>query len=306
MADVHIELAMIDRLDWEDVRTLAAVAGNGSVRSAAARLRVHHSTVSRRIERLESAAGQRLFDRRPEGLLLTPAGEALAEAAGHFEASLQSVDRQLLGQDDNLSGAVTLTLSQPLAIGLFIDALPAFEVQYPNIDLRLRLTTDLLDMARREADVAIRMDNNPPDTLVGKRLFAYRETVYCARDYMHQRDLRDQPEAGRWLGWSADDLRHAPWIDATEFNRVPVWGEFATVEAQVVAARRGLGLTLLPCLIGDRADGLIRATTRAPTASRTIWILTHRDLRRTARVRAVMSFAESVLRDGEDHLKGQL
>ena len=294
------------KTDWEDIKTFREVMGAGTVRGAAKTLGVHHSTVSRRIEQLEQALGVRLFDRLPEGYFPTVAGEELATAAGGFADRLFEVERHIAGQDDDLSGSLKVTMAEPIATHVFAPALPEFCHRYPGLELEILTSYDLLDVARREADVAIRMDNNPPDTLVGKRMFAYNNSIYAHPDYLAAHDFVNEPEKARWIGWTAEESRHPEWALETEYPRVPVWGSFASVGVQLELARQSMGLVLVPCLAGDSDPVLVRATDRSPTPSRDIWILTHNDLRRTARVRAFTKFAEEVLRSNAALLKGEL
>lgn len=287
---------MPDRpLDWDAVQTLLAVARARSVRGAASALGVHHTTVGRRVDALEARIGARLFDRRPDGWALTPSGEEVAEAGRGFDEALVAARRRVEGQDAALTGHVTITVAEPLFVLLIAARLPELVAAHPDLELRFDTGYDLRDLARREADVALRMDNNPPEILVGKRLFPYGEASYAAPGYL------DGP-APRWLGWVAGD---DSWIAATDLPRLPLWGVFPSIEAQVAAARAGLGAALLPCLIGDAAQGLVRATDRPPRPSRDIWLLTHPDLRATARVRTVMAFLERVLRDARDRIEGR-
>ena len=283
-------------MDWEDVKTFTEVAGARTVRSAAKQLGVHHSTVSRRIERLEENTGVRLFDRKPEGFALTEAGEELVAVARSFASKLGDVERQIAGRDNMLTGKITVTMSEPVAVHVFAPRLVDFTERYPGLDLEIIVTHDLLDVARREADVAIRMDNNPPQTLVGKRLFQYHTSIYASSDYLNSHDLKHKPDEGRWLGWDDADGLYPEWTQDTEFARVPAWGAFFDLRLQVAAAKSGVGLAMLPCFVGDREEGLVRATRQAPAPSRDVWILTHADLKRTARIRAFMEFAEEVLK----------
>ena len=289
-------MSRIGDMDWEDVKTFAEVAGARTVRSAAKTLGVHHSTVSRRIERLEENAGVRLFDRRPEGYALTEAGEELVAVARSFATELGDVERQIAGRDNVLTGKISVTMSEPIAVHAFAPRLVQFTERYPGLDLEILVTHDFLDVARREADVAIRMDNNPPQSLVGKRLFQYHSSIYASPDYLAGHDLANHPDEGRWIGWNDTDGLYPEWTQETEYALVPAWGAFFDLRLQIAAACSGLGLAMLPCYVADREEGLIRATERQPTASRDVWILTHPDLRRTARVRAFMQFAEEVLR----------
>lgn len=293
-------------LDWEEVKSFAVLAECGTVRRAARELGIHHSTVSRRIDHLEHGLGVRLFDRSPDGFVLTAAGEEFALAVKECGVRLNDAERMISGQDRQMSGVVTVTMAEPLAVYGFAPRLGEFVEAYPGIDVHLIATTDFLDVSRREADIAIRMDNNPPQTLVGKRLFAYYQTVYASPDYLARHDLDAQPELARWIGWDREQERFPDWTKDTEFGSVPVWGYFPDLPMQQAAARNGLGLAMLPCFTGDQDPRLVRATQRPPTKSRDVWLLTHADLRRTARVRAFMQFAETVLRQNKSRFIGEL
>ncbi|ATW02872.1 LysR family transcriptional regulator [Sphingorhabdus sp. YGSMI21] len=293
-------------MDWEEVKTFRMVMKVGTVRAAAKQLGVHHSTVSRRIEQLEKSLDSRLFERRPEGYFPTASGEDLARVADRFSEELFAVERHIAGRDNELTGTLKVTMAEPFAVAFFADRLPEFCDAYPGLDLQILTSFDLLDVARREADIAIRMDNNPPDALVGKRLFSYYTSIYANPDYLARQDFENRPEDARWIGWSEHDGRYPDWTQDSEYARVPVWGSFASMTLQVQMARAGMGLVMVPCIAADGVPGLVRATNRDPVPSRDIWILTHEDLRRTARVRAFMDFAETVLRDNRAALQGIL
>ncbi|WP_158269914.1 LysR family transcriptional regulator [Litoreibacter ponti] len=287
-------------MDWEDIKTLRAVVHYKTVRRAGEALGVHHTTIGRRIEALEASLGTNLFNRTPDGLMLTSAGERLFSVAQTFDDALIDVERSIAGLDGELAGPLTVTMPEPLLVALFLPALPDFVDAHPSIELRFDTSLTIRDVARREADFAVRLDNNPPDTLVGKRLFAYTEAVYATPEYLEQ-----DPKAYRWLGWGASTQGAPEWVQSSEYPDVPVWGLFPTIPAQQAAAQQGLGLSILPCLFGDADPGLRRAGTRAPVKSRDIWLLTHNDLRRTARVRAFMRFAEDLLRTNKQKLTGR-
>jgi len=293
-------------MDWEEIKTFREVMEAGTVRAAAKVLQVHHSTVSRRIEQLETSLGVTLFERRPEGYFPTQAGEELSLAAGRFTDDLVGVERHIAGRDNELSGTLKVTMAEPFAVHMFADKLPEFCATYPGLELEIITSYDLLDVARREADVAIRMDNNPPDTLVGKRLFAYTTSVYAHPDYLAKHDFENNPEKACWLGWAERDGRFPEWTQSTEFANVPVRGNYASMSLQLELARNKMGLIAVPCMAGDLDPVLVRATKKPPALSRDIWILTHEDLRRTARVRVFMEFAEKILRDNRSLLVGAL
>ena len=292
-------------LDWEDVKSFAVVAVAGSVRRAAKELNVHHSTVSRRMDSLEHALGTKLFDRKPEGFVLTSAGERFASTVQECGLRLNDAERFISGQDRDLSGIVTVTMAESMAVHAFAPRLAEFAETHPNIEVHMIMTTKVVDISRREADIALRIDNNPPQTLVGKRLYPYYQTVYATQDYLDSHDFENDPESARWVAWHAGKNRFPAWTKEAGFGRVPLWGHFPEPSMQQAAARGGMGLAMLPCIIGDNDPELVRATTRKPMKARDIWLLTHADLRRTARIKAFMTFAEKVMRDAKSQFLGK-
>ena len=292
-------------LDWEDVKSFAVVAVAGSVRRAAKELNVHHSTVSRRMDSLEHTLGTKLFDRKPEGFVLTSAGEKFASTVQECGLRLNDAERFISGQDRDLSGIVTVTMAESMAVHAFAPRLAEFAETHPNIEVHMIMTTKVVDISRREADIALRIDNNPPQTLVGKRLYPYYQTVYATQDYLDSHDFENDPESARWVAWHAGKNRFPAWTKEAGFGRVPLWGHFPEPSMQQAAARGGMGLAMLPCIIGDNDPELVRATTRKPMKARDIWLLTHADLRRTARIKAFMTFAEKVMRDAKSQFLGK-
>lgn len=293
-------------LEWEEVKSFAVVADAGSVRRAARALGVHHSTVSRRIDNLEHALGTKLFDRQPEGFVLNAAGEEFVTAVRDCGVRLNSAERSISGQDGDMSGVVTVTMAEPIAVHTFGPRLSEFTDKHPEIEVHMIATTSILDVSRREADIAIRIDNNPPQSLVGKRIITYNQTVYATQEYLDSQDFENDPETARWVAWDSDDDKFPEWTKETEFSKVPMWGCFPGAAMQLSAAKGGLGLAMIPCFIGDREPLLVRATKRKPIKARDIWLLTHSDLRRTARIKAFMTFAEKVLRDARHEFLGTI
>lgn len=167
-------------------------------------------------------------------------------------------------------------------------------------------TTNVLDISRREADIAICIDNNPPDTLVGKRLFPYYQTAYASEGYLASHDVERAPQDARLLAWRRFDDRFPPWKKSLGFGDVPLWGYFPDPALQVAAAKGGLGIAILPCVLGDAEPGLVRASALKPTKAWEIWLLTHSDLRKTARIRAFMDYAEMVMRKAKTQFQGDL
>ncbi|MEN8196747.1 MAG: LysR family transcriptional regulator, partial [Pseudomonadota bacterium] len=175
-------------MDWDDLRFFLAVAHKGSIRAAAAALGVNHSTVSRRIDGFERKLGVRLFERLPTGYLVTPAGEDMMQSARRMEEEAAAIDRRVAGRDHRLSGPLRVTMPDSLAQKLLMPDIVAFSDRHPEIELELVISYVFADLNKREADVAIRMANDPPGHLVGRRVVRQAKAVYASRDYLARHD----------------------------------------------------------------------------------------------------------------------
>lgn len=280
-------------LNWDDLRVFLAVARAGSLSGAARKLGVNHSTVFRRIAGFEQALGVRLFERLPNGYALTPAGEETLAIAERIEADFASIDRTLVGRDLRLSGVVRITTTDMLALWLLPDHLERLRATCPAIEIEIATGNESLDLSQRETDIALRIANSPPETLVGRRVgeldFAiYGASAYCAA------------HPGSGLGghdWIGLDRAHAPLMrQLREFApEVRPVTRSNSVACTVQLARAGLGLAVLPCVIADRQADLVRLVDLPATFRLGLWLLTHEDLRHTARIRAVMAFLADAL-----------
>ncbi|MEJ2467260.1 MAG: LysR family transcriptional regulator [Candidatus Thiodiazotropha sp.] len=175
-----------------------SVARSGSISSGAKQLNLQHSTVSRRIQKLEQQLGVRLFDKVPSGYQLTTAGEDLMQAVQRMECEVLSVDGVLSGSDLTLSGPLRVTAIDNMASTVLMPMFGGFSRKYPDITLHLMVSNSDLSLAQREADVAIRLSNTPPDTLIGKRVVTVTSAIYGNRNYIQQR--QEANEEPLWLG----------------------------------------------------------------------------------------------------------
>lgn len=275
------------RIDnWDDLRLFLAVARAGSLSGAARAVGVNHSTVFRRIGAFEDSLGVRLFDRLPSGYALTAAGEEMQASAERVEAEIAALDRRVTGQDLRLSGVVRITTVDMLAQGLLPRHLVAFRRAYPDIEIELTVGNATLSLTRREADVALRVGNQPSDTLVGRRVGRLVFAVYgSAQASNATAPLAEQP----WIGFDAE---HAPLVRSLAEFLPEVRPAFRvnSVAAAIAATKTGIGLATLPCGLADPEPGLMRVADLPDDFTLDLWLLTHEDLRRTARIRAFMDF----------------
>jgi DNA-binding transcriptional LysR family regulator len=281
--------------DWDAFRFFLAGARRGSIRAAAADLGVNHSTVSRRIDAFEKKLDVRVFERLPSGYFLTQAGEEMLQSAERVEQETTTAERRVAGRDARLSGLLRVTLPDSLAQKLLMPDLVAFSEAHPEIDLELDVTSSMADLARREADVAIRLSNDPPGYLVGRRLLKYAKAIYASKAYLTRHDLLDGADKLRWIGWN-DTVPDPQWVRESPYPQAPARNRIGSSMVQLEATKAGMGLGLLPCYMGDTEPALRRLPPGKPIPDRDIWLLTHEDLRHTARVRRFLdSMAEAIL-----------
>jgi len=294
-------------VNWDDIRLFLALAREGSARSAAESLGVSHTTISRRTDQLEADLGTRLFDRDVTGYRLTAEGETMMASALRAEDALLAAERQLQGRDAQLSGEIRLTTPDILATNLIMHDLVGFSREYPEIDLNVMISYDVFDIARREADIAIRFigpGRSPPEDLVGRLLAVSSSAYYAADAYLAAHDPRDESSGARWIGWN-DEERFPDWVKESPFPSMPAYGKFSNALLQLEAAKQGMGMVTLPCFVGDATNGLRRIPGTEPYENYAMWLLSHPDLRDTARLRIFRKFIAQVIENKKQLITGR-
>lgn len=293
--------------DWNDLKLALAVARKGSLTGAARVLGVDHSTAYRRLIALERRLAVRLFDRLPGGRYApTTAGERMTAAAERIEGEAAALDRELLGADLRLSGRLRVTCSESLAFALLTPCIAGFRREHPGISVDLAIDNRALSLAQREADVALRVSRPREPNLHGRKVANVGWALYGTPELAARVERAEGlPEDVAVVGWEAGviGVNAADWL-AREVSEAAVVYRTNSVLNQLVAAREGIGLAVLPCFIADRDPGLRRAGARLEGLSRELWIVTHADLRRTARVRAFMDWTFAYLSARQAELSG--
>jgi DNA-binding transcriptional LysR family regulator len=291
-------------VNWDDIKVVLAMVRHGTVRACAEVLGMSHSTVARRIIALEKQIGVRLFDRTPTGYQLTAVGQEISAAAQNMEREVLALERRVVGRDQKLTGHVRIATSDFLATHLLIPSLPVYARQYPGINIEVVTAYTAHDLDRREADIALRVTAKPPPHLVGRRLGFVAFAPFASRDYLRQHDL--QSDGLRWIGYERKPAGGIPaWVQDTAYPRLQTWGVFESLLSQLAAARAGVGIGMLPCLIGDTDAALMRLETTDKSPVLPLWLLTHRDVRTTARLRTLMQFIAKVVEAQKDLLEGR-
>jgi DNA-binding transcriptional LysR family regulator len=299
-------------INWDDLRHALAIQEAGSLGGAARALGVNHTTVLRRLDALEAQLGSRLFDRQRKGYQPTEAGLALLEQAKHMATRADEIERQILGRDRELTGALRVAtafalmdhlLPQPLAD--FARAYPGIEVEVIENAMMVDLSSQHLDPAqtwfRRDADVALRLSDSVAEYLVGRRLGMTQCRVYALRGAADLPQgitpievlLREAP----WISFQRDSSARVydRWLhDKLAHSNVRVRVDIFNAKASMLIT--GIGVGLLPTFMEDKHPELIPVSEPIPELALPVWILTHPDLRNTARVRAFMQFVGDALK----------
>ena len=289
----------MNAFDWDDLRFFLAVARAGRLTAAARQLEADHTTVSRRISALEGALRAKLFERRPQGYSLTEQGERLLGLAEGMETQALAVASQVGGADLALSG--TVRIGAPDGIGTYFLApeLGALAERHPSLTLQLVALPRTFSLSRREADIAITLEQPTEGRLVSRKLTDYRLRLYASKDYLARHgpmaDLADL--SGRTLVTYVADLIYSPVLDY--FSGLEKYTarryECASVVAQLEAVRAGVGVGILHDY-AVRQFPELQAVLPEVSYLRTYWLVTHADLRNLRRVEEVYSFILSRVR----------
>jgi DNA-binding transcriptional LysR family regulator len=283
----------LQMLAWDDFRYVKAIASGRSLAAAAEALGVNQSTVFRRLGQIESRLGSRLFERSRTGYALTPCGEEMVRLADRMEDDILTFERQVTGHDLRPSGELRLTTNDTLLVHLLSDILAAFRRAYPEIILDVVISNQSLNLSKRDADVALRATDRPLETLFGRRLARiawalYGPTSPAGKEF----DLVQATKTRDWIGFSDNlsAIKPAKWIKQRVDPQRIVY-KVNTVLGLAEAVSAGIGIALLPCFIAAVTPRVERLAAPDGELESGLWLLTHPDLRHTARVRAFMDLA---------------
>jgi DNA-binding transcriptional LysR family regulator len=296
--------------NWDDVRYVLAVAKAGSLAKTAKALGVDRTTVGRRVEALEEALGVRLFTRTSSGYVPTADAERLLPVMRSVEDAVIALERGVHARKSTINGVVRVTSPETLGCLYLAPRLARLRHQHPSLAIELSSTGTVLDLARREADLAVRMFTSAHESLVVRRVGSLRHDLYASREYVAKRpvrkpsELRDHPllssEApSRGKRPGALDAR---WLDRLSGGARPTLVCDLSM-ALLAACREGAGIAVLPRYVRDAEAELVHLPMPDPP-SEPIWITVHRDMRDTPRVRVVLDHlaacltADATLLDG--------
>lgn len=290
------------QLAWDDLRVVLAIAETGTLSGAARRLGLSHATVFRRLAAMEKKLGVGLFVRARSGYSPTVAGEDLAATAAKVETEVLGAERRLAGCDLKVSGSLRITTTDTLFMGPVAALVTGLAAAYPGIRLEVALSNQLFNLSKRDADVALRPSNSPPETLIGRKVGIIDQAVY-ARAGADADTIEQAPADSGFLGtkdWVGPDTHLGYrdleiWMTESGFQGRCIC-RIDSVLGMLGAIRAGAGIGVLPRYLADREPELVRLTPAIPQLATDLWLLTHPDLRGVARVRAFMDYIVEGLR----------
>lgn len=273
-------------MDWDDIRLFLELAREGSLSAAARRLKVDHSTVARRVTALEKRLDLRLFDRLARGYVLTEEGEALLGTAERMETEALALQRQASGRPA-LQGNVRISTSPMLASLFLAPRLVEFRQRHPDIRIALSGNNRVVDLNRREADIALRLAKPSESGLIARRLGTVGFGLYASPQYLRATKAKDYGFIG--YDETLGQISQQRWLEQQLRGR-PIVFLCSDMTTMYHATCAGMGIAVLPHFAGTTDPQLRPVPVELPAPDRDIWLLVHPDLRRAPRVRAAMDF----------------
>ncbi len=272
------------QLDWNDLKFFLALAEHKCVKDAAEALRVNHTTVIRRIDALEYKLETKLFIRNKGSVELTDAAKDIVTSVKDIKDQIISLERKIVGQTDSVHGDVVLTLPLCVATHLIIPRLNVFYETCPGINLEFLPSSEFVNLAKREADIAIRLSNNPERHL-DSRLFGRKIADISMASYTSAA-CGDRTE---WVAWD-DSVDFDEWVTKLGHDERRIRCTIGEPLVQVESVKHGVGNAILPCFLGDQEDQLQRQKDSTVFNGFEAWVVTHEDLKDAEHIQAVKSF----------------
>ena len=281
--------------DWNDLRYFLAVARHGSTLAAARALDMNQSTVQRRLMELERRIGRPLVTRHPTGYRLTELGQQMVAHAQRVEEAVRAFEQQLVTSTREVSGVLRVACPEPIVYRITQSPLlERFRARYPDLRVEFVMSDKYVDLAKGEADVALRSGDTDDADLVGRKIADSLWAVYASRRYIEQHGKpEDVEDLERHLVVGLDETmakhRAATWLAGVAPN-AKIVARNNSVLGLVYAVKSGIGLAPLPTALGDNEADLVRVLGPIPELARIWRVLAHPDVRRTPRVSAFFDF----------------
>ncbi|KMV34939.1 LysR family transcriptional regulator [Franconibacter pulveris] len=283
-------------MEWGDVRIFLAVLRKGSFGEAARSLGVSHPTIGRRIKALEAEAQQALFRRTRDGLVLTDAGDRVLALAEAVENSALAMERRLAGNHERLEGILRISSAEWFANYVLAPVLCELTRRHPAIVPEVIASYRLLNLSRRDADIAFRIVPFTEPDIVQRRLMSIPYALYGSPETAHIAQHNPAAVGLILMNTAQSHFSDVAWL----LDRFPLSRRVFTSTSRAVQAQmcqRGMGIAVLPRPIGDAIAGLQSIPMPEPPPSKDIWVGYHSDLRHMDRLRVMLDIADAMLAD---------
>ncbi|WP_119273593.1 LysR family transcriptional regulator [Taklimakanibacter deserti] len=294
--------------DWNDLSYFLELARQGRLMPAAKRLRVDHTTVSRRIAELEKSLDCKLFDRNNSGFALSDAGQRLLSYAESIEANVLAIAQNVSSKPAQISGSVRLGTMEGIASMFLAEHFHEFHQRHPAVLVELLTERHVANLPKRESDILLSFIRPNSPRLVVKKIGEFALRLYASAGYLERRGTPA----------SASDLVNHVFIDYIEdivIVRETHWlldvikdptvvFRTSSMLAQQHAAANGVGIVLLPAFSGSLDKRLVSVLPDQASPKRDLWLCVHEDLEYIARIKAVMKFVAELVERRQAFLMG--
>ncbi len=292
-------------LSWDDLRIVLAIAEHGTLSGAAARLRISHPTLSRRLRQIERRLGTRLFERTPSSFRLTAAGEDMRQLAVRLRDDIAALERRIGGRDTGHGGPIRLTAPDAVSEYLLPGILAEICTVHAGLTIDLVVSNQVLSLAQRAADIALRITDSPAESLRGRRVGTVAMAVYAARKLPVPETLETFGGIP-FVGFDSALACSGPgtWI-ARNIAESDIRFRANTMLGAAQAVRSGIGCGLLPCFVGGSITDLVRIGAPLSALSLPLWLLVHPEMARLPRIRGACDALAVKLKQAAPLLTGE-
>ncbi|OBZ96744.1 hypothetical protein ADU59_03115 [Pararhizobium polonicum] len=287
-------------MDWDNIRVFLHVARVGRITDAAHALGLDHSTISRRLSRLEEKLGVQLFERAGRRLRITAAGENLRQSAAKLESIvLQEIDG-LGAEITGMTGRVRIGAPEGFGVGYLGGRIAAIMQDYPDLEIELVALPQNYSLSSREADIAITLDRPEEGSLATRKLTDYRLGFYASRDYLSRHVMPQTPDdlSGHALCGYIPELLHTKELAYLDFLGPKPTTRFrsTSIVAQCAMIESGMAMGVLPAYLAAGKALLVPVLQSSFLIRRSYWLSVHDDLRRHGRIRKTVDLLTAAVR----------
>jgi len=304
-------------MNWDDIKIFLEVARAERLSTAAKRLAMDASTVSRRLHKLEENIATKLFDRTQEGHVLTLDGEMLLTSARKMEQDAEHALASIHNNNEENCGQVRIGVTEALGNFFVSPNLLALQQQHPKIDIHLLLFSRFVKISRNEADIAIAVERPKSTSMIVSKLCDYKLQLYVHQDYLDrnldkypQGILLDQLADHKWITYVdnllfTEQLSYLKELDTYLGSDLKSSFSSTSIISQYFAIKSGLGIGILPCFLADNDTSLIKLHSQDISISRSFWLVTHPESKRLSHVNTVWQYLKALVLEHNDLLNPQ-